>query len=498
MIFEFQSLLETLGIGLTNFLIALLILFVGYIVARIVASVVRRLLERTSLDDKLAEALSGGAGEQKYNVENVISKSVFWLIMLFVLVAFFDRLGLSGVATPISVFLQDLTASYLPSLGAAALLLFIAWIVATVLRFLVRKGADLLKIDERLSKHAALEEGEEVSFGDSLATAIFWFVFLLFLPSVLNVLGINEIAQPLQQIFNQIFSYIPNVLGAGLVMLIGWFIARIVRQIVSNLLKAIGTDKVGERIGMAVDRSLSDLLGLILYIFILFVTIISALDQLNIAAISEPTTQMLVTIIDAIPNLLGAALGLIVSYAVARLVTNLVKDLLSGVGIDAVPEKIGLKWSAKTPLSDWIGYLILVAIMLFAATSAAELLGSSFMVEALNTFIGFFWKVILAVVIFAVGLYLARLAFHAILATGTEQANFLGRLAQFAVIIFASAIALREVGVADDIINLAFGIVLGAVGVAAALAFGLGSQQIAGREVDNLISSLRSPSGEEE
>jgi hypothetical protein len=114
-------------------------------------------------------------------------------------------------------------------------------------------------------------------------------------------------------------------------------------------------------------------------------------------------------------------------------------------------------------------------------------------VEALNSFIGFFWKVILAVVIYAIGLYLASLAYKAILATGTNQTNFLGRLAQFAVIVFASAIALREVGVADDIINLAFGIVLGAIGVAVALAFGLGSQQIAGCEADHFISSLRAP-----
>jgi hypothetical protein len=497
MVNQFQGLLETLGIGVTNFLVALLILIVGYIVARIVASIVRRLLGRTNLDDRLADALSEPGGERRFDVEDVIGKIVFWLIMLFVLVAFFDRLGLSGIATPISVFLQDLTASYLPSLGAAALLLFVAWIVATVLRFLVRKGAELLKIDERLTKHAALEEGEQVSFGESLSTAVFWFVLLLFLPSVLNLLGINEIAEPVQEIFNQVFSYIPNVLGAGLVLLIGWFIARIVRQIVSNLLKAIGTDGFGERIGMSAEQSLSDLVGLILYIFILLVTIISALDQLNIAAISEPTTQMLTTIVNVIPNLIGAALILIVSYAVARLVTNLVKDLLSGVGIDSVPEKIGVQWSAKTPLSEWIGYLILVSIMLFAATSAAELLGSAFLVDALNTFIGFFWQVILAVVIFAIGLYLANLAYKAILATGTNQANFIGRMAQFAVIIFASAIALREVGVANDIINLAFGITLGAIGVAAALAFGLGSQQIAGREVDNFISALRSPKEEE-
>jgi len=94
-------------------------------------------------------------------------------------------------------------------------------------------------------------------------------------------------------------------------------------------------------------------------------------------------------------------------------------------------------------------------------------------------------------------LYLANLAYSAVLATGTNQANFIGRLAQCSVIIFASAISLRELGVASEIINLAFGIILGAIGVSAALAFGLGSQKIAGREVDNFISTLRAPKKDE-
>lgn len=494
--FTYQDLINTLGVGVVNFIVALLILIVGYIVARIVAAIVRKMLQRTELDNKLADMLSDPDEPRKIEIEDIIGRVVFWLLMLFVLVAFFDRLGLSGVAAPFGVFLRDLTAVYLPSLGGAALLLFVAWLVATVLKFLVKKGAELLKLDERLTNYAALEEGVEVSFGKSLATAVFWFVMLLFLPSVLNTLGIQEVAEPIQAIFDRAMGYVPNILGAAMVLLIGWFIARVIREIVVNLLKAIGSDQFGQRLGLSEERSISDLIGLLLYVFILLVTIIAALEQLDIAAISEPTTQMLVTIVEAIPNLLGAALVLIVSYAVARLVSSLVKDLLAGLGLDSVPEKIGMQWSAKTSPSEWVGYLLLVAIMLLAAASAAELLGSEFLVNSLNVFIAFFWKVILAVAIFVIGLYLANLAYKAVMATGTNQANFIGRVAQITVVIFAAAIALREVGVANDIINLAFGITLGAIGIAVALAFGLGSTKIAEREVEGFIEALRAPRSE--
>ena len=484
---------QPFGSLLLNFLVALLVLIVGYIVARILGNITRRLLNRTDLDNRLADWLSDPDEPRKFNVENIIASVVFWVVMLFVLVAFFDRLNLTGIASPLSLFLQRLTSEFLPRLIGAGVLLFIAWLVATALRFLVRKGATLFKIDERLSNYAALKDDEQVTFSESLATAIYWFTLLLFLPSVLTALGIQQIAKPIQSVFNDIFGYIPNLLAAGLVLLVGWFIARVVRQIVVNLLKAIGTDAAGQRVGLSEERSLSDLVGLILYVFIFIVAFIAALDALNIPAIAVPTTLMLSTIINVIPNLIGAALVVIVAYYIARLVANLVTDLLSGIGLDTVPEKLGITWSSAMPLSQWIGYLVLVAIMLFAVVSATELLGSVALTAIMNVFINFFWRVVLAIVIFGIGLYFANLAYQAVMKAGFNQANFIGRMAQFAIIIFAAAIALREIGVANEIINLAFGILLAAVGLAVALAFGLGTQKIAERELDGFLTKMRAP-----
>jgi hypothetical protein len=485
-----------IGTTIWNLLIALLILIVGYIIARILGSLTRRLLKRISLDNRLVEWLSEPDSPREFNVENIIASVVFWLAMLFVLVAFFERLNLMGLANPIQSFLNNLTTDYLPRLVAAGVLLFVAWLVAAALRFLVIRGGSLFKVDERLSKYAALEDEEQVSFTDTLATAIYWFTLLLFLPSVLSALGIQQIAASLQVVFAQIFEYIPNVLAAGVVVLVGWFIARVVRQVVEGLLKAIGTDKAGQRLGLSEERSLSEIVGLILYISIFVVAIIAALDALAIPAITVPATQMLSTFINVVPSLIGAALILIVAYYVGRLIANLIRDLLSGIGFDTVPEKLGLTWSGTTTLSQWVGYLILVAIMLFAVVSATEMLGSEALTGILNVFIGFFWQVVLAVIIFAIGLYFANLAYKAVMRTGMGNANLLGRLAQVAIVVFAGAIALREIGVANEIISLAFGITLAAIGLAAALSFGLGTQKIAERELDGFLDKLRGPKDE--
>jgi len=487
---------QPLGSLILNLVVALVILIVGYVVARILGSITRRILKRTKLDNRLAESLSDPDNPREFQIENIIASAVFWLAMLFVLVAFFERLNLTGLASPIEQFLGNFTTDYLPRLIGAGVLLFIAWLVAAALRFLVIKGGALLKFDERVSKYAALKEEEQVSFTDTLGVAIYWFTLLLFLPSVLSALGIQQIAVSLQLVFAQIFEYIPNVLGAGVIILVGWFIARVVRQVVEGLLKAIGTDKAGQRVGLSEERSLSEIVGLILYISIFVVAIIAALDALDIPAITIPATQMLSTFINVIPNLIGAALILVVAYYVGRLIANLIKDLLSGIGLDTVPEKLGVTWSGTTTLSQWVGYLILVAIMLFAVVSATEMLGSDALTEIMNVFIAFFWKVVLGVVILVIGLYFANLAYKAVMKTGINNANFIGRLAQTAIVVFASAIALREVGVANEIINLAFGITLAAIGLAAALSFGLGTQKIAERELDGFLTKMRGPKDE--
>lgn len=487
---------QPLGSTILNLLIALLILFVGYIVARILGSITRGLLNRTRLDNRLTEWLSEPDQPREFNIENIVGSVVFWLVMLFVLVGFFNQLNLSGLAGPIQSFLNNFTTQYLPSLIGAGVLLFVAWLVATALRFLVIKGGALFKVDERLTNYAALKEDEQVSFTQTLGTAIYWFTLLLFIPSVLNSLGISQIAESFNVIFAQIFAYIPNILGAGVIVLIGWFIARMVRQVVEGLLKAIGTDQAGQRVGLSEERSLSEIVGLILYISIFVVAIIAALDALDIPAITGPATEMLSIFINAVPNLIGAVLILVLAYYVGRLIANLIRDLLAGIGLDAVPGKLGITWSGKTTLSQWIGYLILVAIMLFAVVSATEMLGSEALTSLLNAFISFFWKVVLAVVILAVGLYFANLAYGAVMKTGMGNANFIGRLAQVAIAVFAGAVALREVGVANEIINLAFGITLAAIALGFALSLGLGTQKIAERELDQFLTKMRTTKDE--
>ncbi|MBN1311475.1 MAG: mechanosensitive ion channel [Anaerolineae bacterium] len=490
-----EQISQAVGGSLTNLAFALLILLVGWVVALVVAALVRGAFNRTRLQESIAK-WTGGDEKRAADISRWIGRGVFWLIMLFVLVGFFQALQLTAATEPINALLEQLFA-FVPQLLGAAILLLAAWIIASIVRFLIKGLFKTTKLDERLTAQAGVTATDQVSVSDTLANVIYWFIFLLFLPAILGALDMEGLLEPVQGMLEQILSYLPNVLGAGLILLVGWFIARVVRQIVTNLLAASGADKLGERVGLRSalgEHTLSAVIGTIIYALILIPAVIASLNALQIEAISEPSTRMLTAILAAFPLVLGAAVVLSIAYFVGRLVSTLVSNVLASIGFDRVMVWLGLgkepKEGQRTP-SEVVGYLVLIAIILFSAVEAANLLGFAVVAELTAQFITFAGQIALAVIVFALGLYLANLARSVIQSTDSPQSGFIAQAAWTAIVIFTAALAMRQTGIANDIINLAFGLSLGGIVVAAALAFGLGCREIAAREVERWLERMR-------
>jgi hypothetical protein len=485
------------GAYIPNLVAALAILIVGWLVALIVSAIVRGVLRRTSLDNRLARWIMGEKAAEGVEMERQIARGVYYLIMIFVLIAFFQALGLTLITEPLNQLLIQVF-QYAPRLLGAGLLLLVAWIVASVLKFALSRVLTAAKIDERLGSEAGLEEEERVPLAQTLGNAVYWLVFLLFLPAVLSALELEGLLQPVQGMINQILGFLPNIFAAGLILAVGWFVARIVQQIVTNLLAAIGADRLSERVGLAPvlgERRLSGLLGLVVYILILIPVLIAALNALALEAITQPASNMLNAILEAIPAIFAAILVVVIAYVVGRVVAGLIANLLAGVGFNAILARLGLgkepAEGERTP-SEIVGYLVLVAIMLFAAIEASRLLGFVLLADLVTEFTAFAGQVVLGLIIFTIGLYLANLAANTVQASGAAQAGWLAMTARVSILVLAGAMALRQMGLANEIINLAFGLLLGAIAVAVALAFGLGGREIAAREVEGWLQSLKS------
>ena len=232
--------------------------------------------------------------KRPFPVGKWVSTAVYWLILAFTLVAFLNALHLESVSTPLNLFLQQIL-SYVPRLGSAALLLGVAWIIATLVKTLVTSGLSRFNLDDKLKQHTGDVGGESpIVVSETLGNALYWFVFLFFLPLVLNALDLP--LAPVQNLLDQILSALPKILTAILIGAIGWLVARIVKGITTNLLAAVGTDQLGARMGFnrsAGGMSLSTLLGTVVYVLVLIPTAIAALNALDIAAISTPAVAML-------------------------------------------------------------------------------------------------------------------------------------------------------------------------------------------------------------
>ena len=492
---------------LPSLLGAVAILFIGWLVAYIAKAIVQGLLSRTNIDNRIA---SGLTGSDSVEVEKFVGSLVFWVVLLITIVAVLDTLNLQVASQPLNSFLNQI-GEFLPKLLGAGILLGVAWVVATVVRTVAVKALNAANLDERLNAQQDATGGNQLSISQTIGTALYWFIFLLFLMPVLDTLGLQEALGPVNTLVSEILAILPNILGAVIIGAIGWFVANIVRRIVTNLLATTGVDHIGSRFGLSQastsGQSLSSILGTIVYVLILIPVAIAALNTLQIQAISVPAIAMLQQILNAIPLIFTAGAILAVAYFLGKFVSELVTNILTSIGFNNIFSILGLPTPARTSTvtieggevpsptsktpSEIVGFIAFIGIMLFAAISAIDILNIPALTTLVTGITIILGRILSGVVVLAVGLFLANLAFSVITSSGNAQARVIGQIARTAIIVLVSAMALQQIGLAPDIVNLAFGLLLGALAVALALSFGLGSRDIAKTQVQQWLNSFK-------
>ena len=518
-----HSVQNSLGVYLPSVLGALAIVLIGWLVALALSAATRNLLAKFGANQRLATHT-----QSHVNFEHIASRVVFWAVLLLALIGAFSVLRVEGVSGPLST-LATTVMLYLPRLLLALALAVIAWLVATVVRTVVNTALGATKLDERLSQNADMQP-----ISATMGNVAYWLVLLLFLPAIVGALQIHGLMEPLTGMTSTLLGILPNLFAAVLIGVVGWVIAKAVRGLVTNLLAATGVDRFSQGHESTQGVRLSQLGGTLAFILIIVPTLIAALDALQIDAISAPLTGMLEIFLHAVPNVLAAAAILLIAWFIGRFVAELVTRLLSNLGFDRLPERIGLGHAfapstgafdnssyiveprptlpidaaapsplgaeplsptagiapsplagttpvTRTSLSELGGRIALFFIMLFATVEAAALLGFEGVHDLLGTFIEFGADVLLGLVIFVVGYWLANLAANAIQRANADNSVGLARIARVAILGLVIAMGLRAMGIADEIVSLAFGLVLGAVAVAVALAFGLGGRDAAGK-----------------
>ena len=483
---------EILSGYLPSLLGAVAILILGWILALYVSGLFRSLVRRLGVDKGIAKFLDGDDKKNREQIFRWFGRCIFFILFLFVLVAFFQRLGMSSVNEPISSFLTTLF-SYAPRLIAPVVLLITAWFSANSVRFILKKASQKLAWDKKMESSIG-EPG--TNFSEAIGEVAHWLIYLLFLPAVLESLALKGLIEPVNFMVEGFLGFLPNIFGAIAIFITGWVVAKATQKIVTNLLQSIGVDQYSQKVGVASiigKQKVSNSIGTVIYVVILIPVLIASLNALQLDAITQPASEMLGKMLGVLPSIFSSGLVLIVSFIIGRLVADLTQTFLKSIGFDNLFEKMGfsnLVKKGKAP-SEIIGHVTLVGIILFASIASLEILGFAALGDIVATLTTFLGNVLLGLFILFVGIYLSNVVTKGILSTSIDHAKILASVSKVAIIILASAMALGQLGIADEIVNMAFGLTLGSIAIAFGLAFGLGAKDTAGQLTKDFVEMFK-------
>lgn len=374
----------------------------------------------------------------------------------------------------------------------AVLILVLAFVVAAIVKSLVVKLLAKTKVSALFTKSNI----DVAKAAESIGKIIYLLVFLLFVPGIFESLGMNEISVPILNILNTIWGYLPNILAAAIVLWVGFFVAKLVREILAPVFNKLKIDHLQEIAGIeASDKAkLSETLAYIVYVLILIPVIITALQALDISAISNPAIQMLDIIFGFIPNILVALVLIIVGCMVAKLAGTIVENLIASAGLDA---KLSGLLDGKTSnfvLSKVIGKTVQVIMVIFFIVESFGVLRLQILTDIGSTIIGYMPYVLASVLILVVCFICSAIVQKVLVKSGQTTYVLPAKCVIYGL---GGFMVLNELGIASEIVNTAFILIIAALAIAFAIAFGIGGKDFAARALKKLEDKQEEGSKEE-
>ena len=405
---------------------------------------------------------------------------------------------------------EALIEVWTPRVLGALLILVVAWAVGKAIKW------GLARLIDRAPGAGRINADREPrhSFGADLGEVAFWLVLLFGVVAALGVLNLGGMVAPLNTLLNSVAGFLPNLLGAALIFFVGFVLATLARRLTIAALTAAGAERWVERAGVARatgSTGLTPALGTLVFVLIIIPVGIAALEQLGVDTITQPAVSVLTMVLAALPRVLAAAIVLAIGWFIGRWVASLIERILPATGFDrSLSGLTTFAASARTtstlsageaaaptapPLtpSRVVAGIALFAIVAFSAIEAARLVDFGAAAGIIESILELAARVLFGAVIITVGVILADiLAGLAARATGPGN-RFASTLVRWTTIALAVAMGLSFMGIADEIVVLAFGLILGSAAVAAALAFGLGGREWAGRMLQRWTETAPSP-----
>lgn len=400
--------------------------------------------------------------------------------------------------------MNELTASIersLPDILLGILFLIIAIIAGYVVKSLIVKGTKAMKLDQKFGESTK----EANSIPELLGKLGFILTVLFFLPGIFDRFGLNNISTPLTGMVGTFLGYIPRLIGAALLLFLGFVIAKIVQQLVKGFLERVNVDRLKDKMGLAEpDTSLeprrnalplADLGGKVLYVIVLIPFIIAALEVLSIDAITNPAVLMLTSITSIIPQILAAGILIVIGIFIAKLVGDLVENIIDGFGIsDKVADVMDEPKSTGFDLGNIVGIVVKALIILFFTVQAFDLIGLSIFQSIGAAIIAYLPMILSALLIIIGGYILGSIAKRFILKM-VPEARFAAIVVKSVIVAVAGLMALSHLGIGALFVETLFIAIIVSAAVAFAIAFGIGGRDFAKNTLLKLEKSMEENKG---
>ena len=173
----------------------------------------------------------------------------------------------------------------------------------------------------------------------------------------------NLIVEPVSQMLTKIMAYLPVLLGALVILIVGWLVAKAIKRIVDWLLKLIRFDTLADKAGISeilkkgnLEISAGEVISSLVYWLIIIMVLVMAVDALGLPKASD----ILVSLFAYVPKVIAALLVLVVAMFLASFVSGIVRTAAGNANLP--------KPQVFAGISRW-------AIIIFAITIALEQLG---------------------------------------------------------------------------------------------------------------------------
>lgn len=368
----------------------------------------------------------------------------------------------------------------------ALIIIIVGYVLAKLISNLLKKGLDKANFDDRMAKLLGQDcEGCE----KGVSVFVLYLLMLFVVVFALNVAGQAKAVEPLQDIIEKIFGFIPNLLAAAVIGFVAWILATLARNILQALLSA---SKVDERLGMGEKKPVTNSVGMVAFFGIILLLLPSVLDALKLQEISEPINTIVRQITGYVPSLFSGIILFAIGYLVASIVQRVLANVLSTIGTDSLPSKLGYSDGdliAGKPLSLVISYVAMATILVIIGAEAIEVMKLEFVSDLTQDFVGGYFKILAAVIIFCVAIYVANIVGQLI----EPKSTFWAKFARIGILVFLGAVALQKANI-SSLTNDTFQILIWAmiiagafaVGVGGAIALGLGGKEKAKKVLEKI------------